>query len=107
MDSGWCTACLARNDGEAANLSSILGVLMVIVSGAMYPMPSLPIITIGGRSLQVYDLLPPAHAAEALRRVLIFGDGIRAIGYELCALVLLAILILAVRIGLYQKMKLS
>lgn len=104
---GLLTACLARNDSEAANLSSIVGVLMVIVSGVMYPMPSLPIATIAGRTIQVYDLLPMSHAAAALQRVLIFGDGVQAIGYELVGLCLLATLNLAVGVGLYQKLKLS
>ena len=104
---GLLTACLARNDSEAANLSSIIGVLMVIVSGAMYPMPSVPIATIAGRAVQIYDLLPPAHAAVALQRVLIFGDGIQSIGYEIGSLLLLTGLILASGIGLFHKLKLS
>ena len=104
---GLVTACLARNDGEAANLSAIIGVMLVILSGAMYPMPGVPITTIAGQTIQIYDLLPPAHAAEALRRVLIFGDGIQAIGYELLGLITLSCLILAGGIALYQRLKLS
>jgi ABC-type polysaccharide/polyol phosphate export permease len=104
---GLMTACLARNDGEAANLSAIIGVMMVIVSGAMYPMPKAPITTIAGRTIQVYDLLPPAHASEALKRILIYGDGFGDIAYELAGLVALSIIILAAGIWIYQKVKLG
>jgi ABC-type multidrug transport system permease subunit len=104
---GLLTACFARNDGEAANLSAIIGVMMVIVSGAMYPMPSIPIATIGKRTIQLYDILPPAHASEALRRILIYGDTFADIIYELAGLTILSILILAAGIVLYQRIKLN
>jgi len=103
---GLITACFARNDGEAANLSATIGVLMVLVSGAMYPMPELSIITVAGRTVQLYDLFPTAHAAEAMRRVLILGDGLPSLGYEFGALVVLSPIILAVGVGLYQRLQL-
>jgi ABC-2 type transport system permease protein len=104
---GLLTACFARNDGEAANLSAIIGVMMVILSGAMYPMPKAPITTIVGRTIQIYDLLPTAHASEALRRILIYGDGFRAISYEVGGLLILTAITLAIGILLYQKIKLK
>jgi ABC-2 type transport system permease protein len=103
---GLITACFARNDGEAANLSAAIGVLMVLVSGALYPMPEMSIMTLAGRTIQVYDLFPPAHAGEALRRVLVLGDGLPAIGYEFSALVVLSLVILAAGVALYQRLQL-
>jgi ABC-type multidrug transport system permease subunit len=103
---GLVTACFARSDGEAANLGAALGVLMVLVSGALYPMPAAPLATVAGRAIQLYDLLPTTHAAEALRRVLILGDGPSEIAYELAALAVLAAIILAASVGLYSRMKL-
>ncbi len=103
---GLVTACFARSDGEAANLGASLGVLMVLVSGALYPMPAAPLATIAGRTIQVYDLLPTTHAAEALRRVLLLGDGPAEIGYELAALLALGAIILAVSVALYGWLKL-
>jgi ABC-2 type transport system permease protein len=103
---GLVTACFARSDGEAANLGAAIGVLMVLVSGALYPMPAAPLARIGGRTIQVYDLLPTTHAAEALRRVLLLGDGPTEIGYELAALLALGVVILAVSVALYGRLKL-
>jgi len=103
---GLLTACFARNDGEAANLSAIIGVMMVILSGAMYPMPMAVLATIGEQTVQIYDLLPTAHAAEALRRILIYGNGFRAISYEIGGLVILTTITFGAGIWIYQKLKL-
>jgi ABC-2 type transport system permease protein len=102
---GLVTACFAHTDSEAANLSAVAGVLMVLLSGAMYPMPKAPLFTIGGRMIQVYDLLPPTHAAEAMRRVLVLGDGPGAIVYELVALTVLSAGFLLVGVVLYQRLR--
>jgi ABC-2 type transport system permease protein len=103
---GLITACFARTDSEAANLSAVIGVLMVLLSGAMYPMPDAPMVTIGGRAIQVYDLVPAAHAGEAMRRVLVLGEGPAAITYELVALAVLSMLFLLVGVALYQRLRL-
>jgi ABC-type polysaccharide/polyol phosphate export permease len=79
---------------------------MVLLCGAMYPMPDVPLFTVGGRTVQVYDLLPTTHAAEAMRRVLVLGEGVDAIGYEVGAIIVLSIGILVVGMALYQRMQL-
>lgn len=104
---GLITACFARNDGEAANLGAGVGVLMVLVSGAMFPMPPAPLFTLGDRVIQVYDLLPPTHAAEAMRRVLVLGEGIGSIGYQLIALTVLSVILLGVGVWLYQRLQMK
>jgi ABC-type multidrug transport system permease subunit len=72
----------------------------------MYPMPDLPIATVGNRTIQIYDLLPTTHAAEALRRVTIFGEGFTDIAFELAALTLISMVFLAVGVALYQRRRL-
>jgi len=104
---GLIVACFARNDGEASNLSAVVGVLMVLISGAMYPMPDAPIATIAGRTIQLYDLLPPAHAAEAMRRVLVLGDGAGAVAYEIAAMTVLSVALLAIGVFLYQRLQMQ
>ena len=103
---GLVTACFSRNESEAANLGAVIGVMLALISGAMYPLPEIPLATIAGQTIQLYDFLPPAHAARALQEILIFGKGFRAVGYELIGLTLLAVLILAASIGIYQRIKL-
>jgi ABC-2 type transport system permease protein len=102
---GLIVACFARNDGEAANLGSGVLVPMVFLSGALFPMPDAPLVSIGDRTIQVYDILPATHAVEAIRRVLIFGDGAGAIGYELFMMTGLSLITLAAGIVLYQRLQ--
>jgi ABC-2 type transport system permease protein len=103
---GLLTACFARNDGEAANLSATIGVMLVFVSGAIYPLPEAPLVDIAGRTIQLYDLMPPYHAATALQRVLTFGDGPAEIAYELGCLALLSAITYTLGIFLYQRLRL-
>ncbi len=104
---GLITACFARNDGEAVNLATGLLVPLVFLSGAVFPMPAAPITTIAGQVIQAYDILPTAHAAEAMRRVLVFGEGLSAIVYPLMGLAVLSAITLAGGVMLYQKMRLE
>lgn len=99
-------SCFSHTDSEAANLSAIVGVLMALVSGAMYPMPKAPLFTLGSRTIQIYDFLPPTHAGEAMRRVLVLGDTVGDITYELAMLVLLAAVILVIGIFFYSRLQL-
>ena len=103
---GLITACFARSDGEAANLGSVLGVMAVLLSGAMYPMPAAPLFDLAGRTVQVYDLLPTMHASEALRRVLIYGAGAGEVAYHLVSLGVLSVLFLGVGVLAYGRLRL-
>lgn len=104
---GLIVACFANNDGEAVNLASGFLVPVTFLSGAIFAMPKAPIATIAGRTIQAYDVLPSAHAAEALRRVMVFGDGPGAILYELVALAILSALYLAAGVILYQQLRMN
>lgn len=104
---GLIVACFARNDGEATNLASVALVPMAFLSGALFPMPSLPLFTVGEHTVELYDLLPTTHAAVAMRRVLIFGEGPGAIAYELVAMAVLSIALLVVGVVLYQRLRMK
>ncbi len=103
---GLIVACFARNDGEATNLASAALVPLAFLSGAIFPMPNLPLLTVAGRTIQAYDILPTSHAAEAMRRVLVYGDGPGAVAYELVAMAVLSLLLFAVGVVMYQRMRL-
>jgi len=104
---GLIVACFARNDGDATNLASVALVPMVFLSGALFPMPAVPLFTVGGQTVELYDLLPATHAAEAMRQVLIFGAGAGDIAYELGMMTLLSVLLLAMGVALYQRLRLQ
>ncbi len=104
---GLIVACFARNDGDAVNLGSGLLVPVVFLSDALYPMPNAPLFTLAGRTVQIYDLLPTTHAASAMRRVLILGGGLEDIVYELTAMTLLSLILLATGVWLYRRLKMQ
>ncbi|MEW5869723.1 MAG: ABC transporter permease [Chloroflexota bacterium] len=103
---GLLVACFTHTDSEAANVAATAGVLSVLLSNAMYPAPRAPIATIAGHAIQIYDLLPTNHAAEAMRRILILGDSLSSVSYEVGWLVALSSLLFAVGIFFYQKLQL-
>ena len=80
--------------------------MIALVSGAMGPMPAAPLLTIGGRVIQIYDFMPTAHATEALRQVLVLGAGPDAILYQLAAMTLLSLILLTIGVLLYQRLQL-
>jgi ABC-2 type transport system permease protein len=104
---GFIVACFARNDGEATNLASVALVPMVFLSGALFPMPAVPLFAVGGQAFELYDLLPATHAAEAMRQVLVFGAGPGEIAYELGMMVVLSVLLFTLGAALYQRLRLQ
>jgi ABC-2 type transport system permease protein len=100
---GMATAGLTHSEGDATNLATGLLVPMVFLSGAIFPMPAAPLFSLAGQTISAYDLMPSTHAAEAMRRVLVYGDGPAQIAYSLAGLALTSSLYLALGAWLYQK----
>ena len=103
---GLIAACLAHDDGAAVGLGTLFMMPLVFMSGALFALPP-ALIAIGDVSFNLYDLLPTTHAAEALRRVLIYGDGLDEIGTSLTALIALSILTLAAGVALFGRLRLK
>lgn len=104
---GLVTACFTHTDGEAVGLSTLFLAPLAFLSGAIFPMPAAPIGTLAGHTVNLYDILPTTSAAEAMRRVLIFGDGPAEIAYELVVLTVLSLVILGAGAVLYQRRRLQ
>ena len=102
---GMITAAFSRNDGDAASLGSILLVPMVFLSGILFPMPAVPLFTIGSRVVGLYDLLPSTLASEAIRKAVTLGDP-SALVYPVTGLLLETIVIVWIGAALFQKRKL-
>jgi ABC-2 type transport system permease protein len=103
---GLMVAAFARNDGEASNLAMLPLVPMAFLSGAIYPMPAVPLLTVAGQTVGIYDIMSSTHAANAMLQILIYGKGPGEIGYSLFMLALLALVYLTIGIGLYQRFRL-
>ncbi len=76
---------------------------LVFFSGALFPMPPAVLFRAGQTVVQVYDLLPSTHGAEALRRVLVYGDQPAAVMVHLVLLTGLSLGLLALGAVFYQR----
>jgi ABC-2 type transport system permease protein len=103
---GCIVACLARNDGEAAAVSSAFLLPLALLSGGLFPMPDATVATIGGQAISLFDVLPTRHAAEALRRILVLGAGPGDVVYQVVMLAVLSVLTLLVGTALYRRLRL-
>lgn len=104
---GMITACFARNDGEAANLSMIFILPLVFFSGAMYPMPPIPLITLAGHTVYMADLMPSTFAADAIRRVMIYGEGLQSVWPQLLPVIFGSGLLFLLGVQLFQHFRMS
>jgi ABC-2 type transport system permease protein len=102
---GMITAAFSRNDGDAASLGSIFLVPMVFMSGILFPMPAVPLFSIGGRTIGLYDLLPSTLAAEAIRKSVTLGD-LPSLAFPVIGLLIQTAFILWIGAALYQRRKL-
>jgi ABC-2 type transport system permease protein len=103
---GMITACFSKNDGEATNLSLVFIAPLVFLSNAVFPLPPLPLFSLGGYTLQLADLLPSFHATEALRRVILYGDGLPQVSAHLVWMTAQVLLILLAAIWLFHHLRL-
>jgi len=104
---GLVCACLARNDGEAANLATVFLLPLVFLSGTLFPMPDMPLFTIAGHTLSFQQLMPTAHAADAMRRVMFYGEGAVEVSPQLLWMAVLSLLIFILGAWLFQFLRLD
>jgi ABC-2 type transport system permease protein len=63
--------------------------ILMFFSGGMFPLPGISLFELGGRSIQINEILPTTHATSALNRVLGYDAALGDITYELVAVVIL------------------
>ena len=103
---GLIIACIARTVSEAFIYSNFPLVLLMFFTGAVFPIPVIPLFTIGSRTIGLFDGLPPTHAVVALNKVLTLGAGFKDILYEVTALTVLSLLYFVIGVWLFQKTRL-
>ncbi|HWI62966.1 MAG TPA: ABC transporter permease [Symbiobacteriaceae bacterium] len=87
---GLLTACFAHTTTQASVIATFPMLAAMFFSGSAFPLPKVPLFSMLGRAISIYDILPPTHAVSALNKVLTMGAGISEIGFELAAIVILS-----------------
>lgn len=104
---GMIIASFAKNDTQAFNLGIMVVVPTSFVVGAFFQLPQVVLGEIMGRSFQIYDILPWTHILNALKSVLIYGNGLSAITYDLAWSAVLTAIIFIIGMGLFSRFRLS
>jgi len=104
---GMIIASFAKNDTQAFNLGIMVVVPTSFVVGAFFQLPQVVVGEIMGRSFQIYDILPWTHILNALKSVLIYGNGLSAITYDLAWSAVLTAIIFIIGMGLFSRLRLS
>ncbi|MGZ7190387.1 MAG: ABC transporter permease, partial [Halobacteriota archaeon] len=101
-------ASFTKNEHQAAMLSALIAVPLSLLAGSFIPLPQQPLGTFGGRTYQVYDLVPWTHAVSSLRSVLTYGTGLSAdVIFEIALLTILMIALFIVGIITYAFARLK
>lgn len=103
---GLLVACFSRSVSEAFILANFPLIFLMFFTGAIYPMPPVPLFAVAGRTVNLFDILPPTHAVVALNKVLTLGAGPGDVAYELTAVVTLSAVYFAAGVWLFQRRRL-
>lgn len=98
-------ASFAKNDRQAANLGTLIVVPTSFLVGAFFPLPQV-FVSVLGHSFQIYELLPWTHILSALRSVLLYGEGLNAVAYQIEISVLLTAVFFTIGVILYSRARL-
>ena len=104
---GMVVASFTRTVSQAFVVANFPMALMMFFSGVIYPLPKVTLFTVGGRAIGLYDILPPTHAVAALNKILVLGESLDDVTYELIALILLSGVYLFVGVWLFKRFHLS
>ncbi len=104
---GLLVACFSRTVSEAFIIANFPLILLMFFTGAIFPIPAVPLFTIGGRAIGLFDILPPTHAVVALTKVLTLGAGLGDVAYELTAMLVLSVAYFAIGIWLFKRIHLK
>lgn len=103
---GMIIASFARSPPQAGQLGTLVAVPLTFMVGAFFQLPQMVIGTFMGQQLQVYDILPWYHVANALRYVLTYTGSWDTILYQIGWAVVLSAVLFVIGVLLFSKTRL-
>lgn len=107
-----CLALVAVSVPVAAVLRTIFDLVtigcfpffvLMFFSGGMFPLPDVPLLTLGAITIHANDVLPTTHTIAAFGKVLNLGKGVGDVTGELVAIVLLTAAYFAIGTWLFTR----
>ena len=100
---GMVVAAFSKTVAQAFIIANFPLALFMFFTGAIFPIPSVILFDVAGRSISLYDILPPTHAVVALNKVLTLGAGLDEVLYELAMLLVLSAAYFAAGSWLFRR----
>jgi ABC-2 type transport system permease protein len=104
---GLLVACFSRSVTEAFLIGNFPMMLLMFFSGAMFPIPKVPLFSLGSVTVGLWDWLPTTHAVAAMNKILGLGLGVSDIAYEATSLVVLSALYFFAGVWLFKRRRMS
>jgi ABC-2 type transport system permease protein len=77
--------------------------ILMFFSGGMFPLPPLRLLTIGGRSFDINEILPTTHSIAAFDKILNVNMGLGEVAYELAAIAVLTVVFYVLGAWLFAR----
>lgn len=102
---GFIVAAFSEKSTTASNIAMLITIPMALISGAFFPVSDIVIIenAFGDKPFSLFDILSSKHAANALRKVLVFNAELSAVSFELTMLLLLSGIYFTVGVLLFSR----
>jgi ABC-2 type transport system permease protein len=103
IGAGMVVAAFSNTVARAFVIANFPLGLFMFFSGVIYPIPKVRLFTFAGRTVGLYDILPPTHAVVALNKIMNLGAGLSEVLYELGALLVLSAAYFAIGVWIFQR----
>lgn len=103
---GMIIASFARSPPQAGQLGTLVAVPLTFMVGAFFQLPQMVIGSFMGQQLQVYDILPWYHVANALRYVLTYTGSWNLIIWQIAWAIVLSAILFVIGVFLFSKNRL-
>ncbi len=104
---GMIIAAFARSPPQASQLGTLIAVPLTFMVGAFFQLPQMVVGTFMGQQIQVYDILPWYHVANALRYVLTYTGSWDSIMYQIDWAVVLSAILFVIGVFVFSKNRLG
>lgn len=89
---GLVVGALSRTVARAFVIANFPLGAMMFLSGAIFPIPQPVVATLAGHPVGPFDLIPGSAAVSALNKILVLGQGLPQVAFELTQLLTLSLL---------------
>ncbi len=96
-------AALLRTVFDLMTIGSFPFFILMFFSGGMFPIPSIQLFSLGGRVINVNDILPTTHSITAMSKILNQGAGFGELVFEMGAIVFLSVVYFTLGIWLFAN----